>query len=82
MSKLEMKLEFMERDAQRSNIILEGVPEDKEQSLIDILEDLLTDLQVNFDTSACDKIFRRGKHPVMKENVCRRPDPLSSFSSD
>ena len=34
---LESKLEFIERDTRRSNIVLEGVPEDKDQSLIAIL---------------------------------------------
>ena len=76
MSELEMKLEFMERDARRSNIILEGVSENKDQSLIGILQELLADLQVNIDTSCCDKIFRRGKRPVAKDNVTSPPRPI------
>ena len=75
-SDLEMKLEIMERDARRSNIVLEGVPEGKEQSLIEILQDLLSDLQVNIDTSGCDKIFRRGKRPAAKDNVTSTPRPI------
>ena len=73
---LEMKLEMIERDARRSSIVLEGVPEDKDQSLIDLLEDLLSDLQVNFGTGECDKIFRRGRRPVAKDNVVSTSRPI------
>ena len=61
LSDLEKKLEFAERDSRKSSIVLDGVEEGKEKSLITILENLLGDLQVSFGTSECDKIFRRGK---------------------
>ena len=73
---LENKLEILERDNRRSNIILEGVPEDKDQSLIDILDQLLKDLQVNMDTSACDKIFRRGRRQNAKDGASPNPRPI------
>ena len=75
-SELESKLELLDRDARKSNIVLEGVPEDKDLSLIDVLDHLLTDLQVNFGTSDCDKIFRRGKKPGQKDGASPKPGPI------
>ena len=76
LSALELKLELAERDARRSNIVLEGVAERKDQSLIDILQNLLDDLQVNLRTSECDKIYRRGKKQVTKDGSPPPPRPI------
>ena len=76
LSELEKKLEFADRDSRRSNIVLEGIEENKDKSLIDILQDLLDDLQVSFGINDCDKIFRRGKRQTPREGFSPPPRPI------
>ena len=75
LGELERKLEFGERDSRRSNIVLDGVEENKDRSLFDILQDLLEDLQVSFGSNDCDKIFRRRKQ-TPREGYSPSPRPI------
>ena len=61
LAELEQKIEFLERDKRRNNIIIEGVPESEDNPSPEIVEEFFADLKVSFDTTVCDRIYRKGK---------------------
>ena len=44
-------------------LVIEGYPENTTQNLCGIVDNLLSDLQVNFTSAAADAVYRRGKKP-------------------
>ena len=62
-TELEMKIEQLEKDKRKNIIIVEGVPESEGKPSPEVIEELFTDLKVNYDTLVCDRIYRRGKVP-------------------
>ena len=63
LNELEHKIEMLERDKRRCLIVVEGIPETEGKSSPDIIEELLSDLKIDLDMLACDRIYRRGKAP-------------------
>ena len=61
MSDIERKIEELERDRRRNLLLIEGVQEEEGESVAEIVDRLFIDLKVSFDTSVCDRLFRRGK---------------------
>ena len=49
------KIEMMDRESRRKTIIIEGVKEDQEQGLHEIVDQLFTDMKLPYDVGACDK---------------------------
>ena len=58
---LEEKIEQLERDSRRNVMIIEGVNEEDGISSPEIVDDLLQDLKLDFDSHVCDRVHRRGK---------------------
>ena len=73
---LERKAELAERDAKRFNLVIEGLKEVNDQSLVDILDNLLIDLKVDFGVESCDRIYRRGKRLAPKDDRPLPPRPV------
>ena len=58
---LEQKVENFERERRRNVIIIEGVLEREDKHSPEVVDELLADLKVGFDSMVCDRIYRRGK---------------------
>ena len=54
------KLEMLDRESRKKNIIIEGVKEDHELGPHDLVEQLFQDMKLSYDAGACDKVLRRG----------------------
>ena len=67
------KVDYSETEARRKVLVIDGVPENTDKPLREILDDLLTDLQVGFTANTADAVFRRGKKPKSKK---ARPRPI------
>ena len=66
--KLTEKLEMMDRESRKKTIIIEGVREDHELGLQELVGQLFGDMNLSYDIGACDKIMRRGVRRGQKPN--------------
>ena len=71
LAELESKVEQLERDKRRNIIVVDGVPEDAQKPSPKVIEELFADLNINFDTLVCDRIYRRGKAPPEPSGVAK-----------
>ena len=62
------KLEMMDRESRKKTIIIEGVREDHELGLHEMVGKLFEDMNLSYDVGACDKILRRGVRKQQRAN--------------
>ena len=58
---LENKIEQLERDRRRSSLVIDGVKEEEDEDVADIVKAVFEDAGVDFKTRVCINIYRRGK---------------------
>ena len=68
--KLENKVEQLENDKRSHNLIIEGLREEDNEDLRATIDELLADIEMNFNVEWCDSIFRMG---VKRQGPSRRP---------
>ena len=68
LAELEDKIELLERDKRRNVIVMEGVQESEDKPSPEIVEEFFADLKLDLDTTACDRVYRRGKAPPGPSN--------------
>ena len=72
---MEIKLEEQIRDGRRKYMLVEGVPESKNEVTEEIIAELFDCLQVGFSTERCDRVQRRGK-PIAPQGRAAKPRPI------
>ncbi|KAI5637043.1 hypothetical protein NE865_10224 [Phthorimaea operculella] len=61
-SELENKLNYLDKEKRRNNIILFGMEERKlEAELVDVVKEIITDMEIHLDSSEISKVSRIGK---------------------
>ena len=73
---LEHKSKLAERDAKRFNLVISGLKEINNQSLVDMIDNLLNNLKVDFGVESSDRIYGRGKRAAPKEGHSPPPRPV------
>ena len=68
--KLENKVEQLENDKRSHNLIIEGLREEDNKDLRATIDELLADIEMNFNVEWCDSIFRMG---VKRQGPSRQP---------
>ena len=75
LSDVEKKIEQLERERRKNIMIIEGVVENEEIPSPEIVDSLFEDLNLNFDSHVCDRVYRRGKAP-------QGPSAATAFTAD
>ncbi|KAI5633374.1 hypothetical protein NE865_13879 [Phthorimaea operculella] len=62
-SELENKLNYLDKEKRRNNIILFGMEEkeNSEAELVDVVKEIITDMEIHLDSSEISKVSRIGK---------------------
>ena len=74
---LEKKVELHERERRQLNLVLDGVPEERDIALSDVVNKLFDDLKVGFTIEVCERIYRRGKKSLGNTNA-QTPPPSAN----
>ena len=82
LAELEDKIEMIERERRRNVIIIEGVPEAEENPSPEVVEDLFGDLKIDLDSTACDRIYRRGKKATETSDGNGRPEEAAAHNKN
>ena len=81
LSDLEEKIEKLERDKRRNNLVIEGVPEQEREDLGGTVDSIFKDVGVGYNVSVCINLFRRGRKQSgerrqANNNPDNRPRPI------
>ena len=72
---LEKCLDKQEREGRRKILLIEGVKEEKDENVDNIIGDLFGDLLTGFGIERCDRTQRRGKQ-VAPPGKSNKPSPI------
>ena len=64
LSELETKIEQLERERRRNNLVIDGLKEVEGEDIAELVKRVFREVGVVYDTSACTNLYRRGRKPV------------------